>query len=152
MAKKLDFAKVEAGKLEFRIRPVKVQDYRIPFVDHLRDQLVGDTHKVRLFTCITKHKTVFLWPARMPDAEAGGAGLTWHKSGLEVAELAKKNGAKKPARRTRKPKTPAGTATTNNAVVNAAHRDGNCSRLSVGVSTRTECLICAVVSSSRQKN
>jgi hypothetical protein len=57
----------------------------------LRDQLVGDTHKVRLFTCISKHQVVFLWPARWPDEAAGGAGLSWHKSGFEVAELAKKD-------------------------------------------------------------
>jgi hypothetical protein len=58
----------------------------------LRAELVDNLQHVRLFTCVTKRGTVFLWPARLPDSEAaGGGGRAWHTSALEVAEEARKS-------------------------------------------------------------
>jgi hypothetical protein len=56
--------------------------------------LLGEAKKVRLFTCITKGGTVFLWPATLPEAEStggNGAGRRWHTSALEAADEAKKH-------------------------------------------------------------
>jgi hypothetical protein len=58
----------------------------------LRAELVDACQRVRIFTCITRRGTVFLWPARLPDADAaGGGGRAWHASALEIAEEAKKH-------------------------------------------------------------
>jgi hypothetical protein len=50
----------------------------------LRDELIA----VRLFTCITKRGTVFLWPAKLPTA-GNNSGRAWHQSALVAAEEAK---------------------------------------------------------------
>lgn len=55
----------------------------------LRDELVDVCRRVRLYTCINKRDVVFLWSARLPEAEGGGR--SWHQSGLEIAEEAKKH-------------------------------------------------------------
>lgn len=56
----------------------------------LRVNLWEDLKKVRLFTCVTKKGTAFLWPANLPDPTAGsGGGRAWNESGLVVAEEAK---------------------------------------------------------------
>ncbi len=55
----------------------------------LRAELVDVCKHVRLFTCISKRGVLFLWPARLPDAD--GAGRPWHQSALEIAEMAKKS-------------------------------------------------------------
>jgi hypothetical protein len=55
----------------------------------LRAELVDACQRVRLYTCINKRGVVFLWPARLPDAEGGGR--AWHTSALEIAEEAKKS-------------------------------------------------------------
>jgi hypothetical protein len=61
----------------------------------LRTELADDAQRVRLFTCVNKRKVVFLWPARLPEAEAtGGGGRAWHTSALEVADEAKKHWVK----------------------------------------------------------
>jgi hypothetical protein len=61
----------------------------------LRAELVDDAQRVRLFTCISKRGVVFLWPARLPEAESAGVGgRAWHVSALEVAEEAKKSWVK----------------------------------------------------------
>jgi hypothetical protein len=52
-------------------------------------ELVDVCKRVRLFTCMSKRGVVFLWPARLPDAD--GAGRPWHQSALEIAEEAKKS-------------------------------------------------------------
>jgi hypothetical protein len=56
----------------------------------MRDYLVGDYHRVRLFTCVTKRRTPFLWSVRLPDDESGGAGQSWHRSALEAADEGRK--------------------------------------------------------------
>jgi hypothetical protein len=55
----------------------------------LHAELIDVCKRVRLFTCISKRGVLFLWPARLPDAD--GAGRPWHQSALEIAEMAKKN-------------------------------------------------------------
>jgi hypothetical protein len=56
--------------------------------------LADDAQRVRLFTCVSKRGVVFLWPARLPEAESSGGGRAWHVSALEVAEGAKKHWVK----------------------------------------------------------
>jgi hypothetical protein len=51
----------------------------------LRDELAGELYAVRLFTCMSKHGTVFVWPVKLPQ---GGPGDTWHPSALEAANEA----------------------------------------------------------------
>jgi hypothetical protein len=56
--------------------------------------LVGEAQLVRLFTCVTKGGTVFLWPARLPEAEGAASasgGRRWQQSALEAADEAKKH-------------------------------------------------------------
>jgi hypothetical protein len=55
----------------------------------LRAELVDVCRRVRIFTCLSKRGVLFLWPARIPDAD--GAGRPWHASALEIAEEAKKS-------------------------------------------------------------
>lgn len=43
---------------------------------------------VRLFTCMSKRGTTFLWPARLPSADSSTA-RRWHESALAIAEYAK---------------------------------------------------------------
>ena len=58
----------------------------------LRTELVDVGQRVRIFTCITRRDTVFLWPARLPEADAGGGGgRAWHESALDIAEEARKH-------------------------------------------------------------
>jgi len=54
----------------------------------LRAELAEDLRAVRLFTCITKRGTVFLWPAKLPIA-GSNTGRAWHVSALQAAEEAK---------------------------------------------------------------
>lgn len=57
----------------------------------LQAELVDACQHVRIFTCITKRGSVFLWVARLPgDGASGGGGRAWHTSALEIAEEAKK--------------------------------------------------------------
>jgi hypothetical protein len=51
--------------------------------------LVDELRAVRLYTCITKRGTVFLWPARLPLADGSNSGRAWHQSALQAAEEAK---------------------------------------------------------------
>jgi hypothetical protein len=55
----------------------------------LRAELVDELRAVRLFTCITKRGTVFLWPAKLPLADGTNNGRAWHASALQAAEEAK---------------------------------------------------------------
>jgi hypothetical protein len=55
----------------------------------LRGELADVCKRVRIFTCLSKRGVLFLWPARIPDAD--GAGRPWHASALEIAEEAKKS-------------------------------------------------------------
>ncbi|WP_328667620.1 hypothetical protein OG905_11395 [Streptomyces sp. NBC_00322] len=55
----------------------------------MRDELFGDMRKVRLYTCITKRGTVFLWPVKLPLSDSPNSGRAWQQSALEAAEAAK---------------------------------------------------------------
>jgi len=51
------------------------------------DAVVEVARKVRLFTCISKRGTVFLWPAKLPVE--GSAGRRYSETALRIAEEAK---------------------------------------------------------------
>jgi hypothetical protein len=55
----------------------------------LRAELVEELRAVRLYTCMTKRGTVFLWPAKLPLADGSNSGRAWHQSALQAAEEAK---------------------------------------------------------------
>jgi len=59
-------------------------------VPELRAELAPELRAVRLFTCITKRATVFLWPAKLPLEDASNSGRAWHQSALQAAEEAKR--------------------------------------------------------------
>ena len=54
----------------------------------VQDLVMHELRKVRLFVCINKRGTVFMWPAKLPrdDTDRGGA---WARTALQVAEQAK---------------------------------------------------------------
>lgn len=56
--------------------------------EEFRGDLLEELKLVRIFTCINKRGTVFLWPARLPASD-NRLGRRWHETGLEVAECAK---------------------------------------------------------------
>jgi hypothetical protein len=51
-----------------------------------REAVLEEAKPVRLLTGITRQGVLFLWPARLPDAD--GRTNHWHNSALEAAELA----------------------------------------------------------------
>jgi hypothetical protein len=51
-------------------------------------ELINETLKVTIYTCINRQGVVFLWPVRMPDPDARVN--TWHTSAIEAAEMAMK--------------------------------------------------------------
>jgi hypothetical protein len=55
-------------------------EYRAALLDELRP--------VRVFTCINKRGTVFLWPAKLPTPD-NTLGRRWHESALAIADAAK---------------------------------------------------------------
>jgi hypothetical protein len=56
--------------------------------EEFRCDLLDELKPVRIFTCINKRGTEFLWPARLPGAD-NRLGRRWHESALEIAEQAK---------------------------------------------------------------
>lgn len=52
----------------------------------MRDVLALEIKPVRLFTCINRQNTIFLWPCRLPDPD--GRRCDWHETALECASLA----------------------------------------------------------------
>ena len=56
----------------------------------MRAELVEELRLVRIFTCLNRRRTTFLWPIRLPN-ETDSRGSAWHESALEVAEVAKKS-------------------------------------------------------------
>jgi hypothetical protein len=65
-------------------------DHQVYWVtEEFRGDLVDELKPVRIFTCINKRGTVFLWPARLPGAD-NRLGRRWHESALEIADQAKK--------------------------------------------------------------
>lgn len=56
--------------------------------DFTRTDLLDELKPVRVFACINKRGTEFLWPARLPGAD-NRLGRRWHESALEIADHAK---------------------------------------------------------------
>ena len=56
--------------------------------EEFRTDLLDELKPVRIFACINKRGTEFLWPARLPGAD-NRLGRRWHESALEIAEHAK---------------------------------------------------------------
>jgi len=54
-----------------------------------RADLLDELKPVRVFACINKRGTEFLWPARLPGAD-NRLGRRWHESALEIADHAKR--------------------------------------------------------------
>jgi hypothetical protein len=54
----------------------------------MRDGLAEEIRPYRLFTCMSRRGTVFLWPAKLPFAS--GRGQNWTSSALEIADVAVK--------------------------------------------------------------
>lgn len=52
------------------------------------DAVAQELRKIRLFTCINKRGTVFLWPAKLPRADVD-AGRRWSVTALQAAEQGK---------------------------------------------------------------
>lgn len=57
--------------------------------EEFRGDLLDELKPVRIFTCINKRGTVFLWPARLPGSD-NRLGRRWHESALEIADQAKR--------------------------------------------------------------
>jgi hypothetical protein len=55
-------------------------------VPRCADAVLEVARRVRLFTCISKRGTVFLWPAKLPGES--GSGQRWAETGLKVAKHA----------------------------------------------------------------
>jgi hypothetical protein len=56
--------------------------------EQFRGDLLEELKPVRIFTCINKYGTVFLWPAKLPSSD-NRLGRRWHESALEIADHAK---------------------------------------------------------------
>lgn len=55
---------------------------------NVQELVLHELRKVRLFACINKRGTVFLWPVKLPRDDAN-TGRRWQESALQVAEQAK---------------------------------------------------------------
>ena len=53
-----------------------------------RGELEDELKRVRVFTCINKRGTVFLWSAKLPSLDSA-IGRRWAESALEIADYAK---------------------------------------------------------------
>lgn len=53
----------------------------------IQDAVAPELRRVRLFTCISKRNTVFLWPAKLPR-EDNDRGRRWAQTALEIANQA----------------------------------------------------------------
>lgn len=61
--------------------------------DEFRGELLDELRPVRIFVCMNKHGTVFLWPAKLPTPDSS-IGRRWSESALEIAEFAKSSWVK----------------------------------------------------------
>jgi hypothetical protein len=52
------------------------------------DALPEVIRRSRLFTCISRRGTMFLWPARLPSESGSGSGQRWAETALKIAEQA----------------------------------------------------------------
>jgi hypothetical protein len=66
--------------------------------EEFRGDLLDELKPVRIFTCINKRGTMFLWPARLPASD-NRLGRRWHESALEIAEHAKNSWVKMQGKR-----------------------------------------------------
>jgi hypothetical protein len=66
--------------------------------EEFRGGLLDELKPVRIFTCINKRGTMFLWHARLPGAD-NRLGRRWHDSALEIAEHAKNSWVKMQGKR-----------------------------------------------------
>lgn len=57
--------------------------------EEFRGDLLEELKPVRIFVCINKRGTEFLWPARLPGPD-NRLGRRWHESALKVADQAKR--------------------------------------------------------------
>ncbi|MFW6034537.1 MAG: hypothetical protein ACOC9R_05310 [bacterium] len=55
----------------------------------VQDLVVHELRRVRLYTCINKRSTVFLWPAKLPQEGQNDGARRWAETALQVAEQAK---------------------------------------------------------------
>jgi hypothetical protein len=55
----------------------------------VQDLVAHELRPVRLFVCINKRGTVFLWPARLPRADSNDSGRRWAETALLVADQAR---------------------------------------------------------------
>ncbi len=84
-----EFFRIKPGE-DYRLDTVMVElsedrEWYLP-APAAREAVLEEAKPVRLFTGITRQGVVFLWPARLPDAD--GRVNHWHSSALEAAELA----------------------------------------------------------------
>jgi hypothetical protein len=64
-------------------------DHEVYWVtEQFRAALLDELKPVRIFVCINKRGTQFLWPARIPSTD-NRLGRRWHESALEIADQAK---------------------------------------------------------------
>ena len=61
--------------------------------EEFHEDLLDELKPVRIFTCINKRGTVFLWPAQLPGSD-NRSGRRWHESALEIAENAENSWVK----------------------------------------------------------
>jgi hypothetical protein len=55
----------------------------------VQDLVAHELRRVRLFTCINKRGTVFLWPAKLPRVDSNDSGRRWAETALLIADQAK---------------------------------------------------------------
>jgi len=58
-------------------------------IEEFRADLLDELKPVRIFTCVNKRGTEFLWPAKLPGSD-NRLGRRWHESALEIADQAKR--------------------------------------------------------------
>jgi hypothetical protein len=86
---KQDFVRVNPSadyQLTAAVIELKDEDEMYLVAPNLVDDLSGEVMPVTIFTGITRQGTVFLWPAKLPDA--AGRSNSWHESALDAAGFA----------------------------------------------------------------
>ena len=66
----------------YMLSPVVVSELRA-------SELAANLKRIRVFTCVNRRSTVFLWPQVLPSTDKN-SGRTWHETALEVADAAMK--------------------------------------------------------------
>lgn len=84
-----EFFRVHDGeKYRMDARVLELKDDRETYfvAPHMRAELIDETKLVRLYTCVSKAGTVFLWAVPLPGPDGRRNG--WHDSAHEAAALA----------------------------------------------------------------